>query len=268
MVRLPTPGHLVRYGQRCTAALYDRVVRVPRCSAPKDVLAILHLSRSGSTVLGSLLAQHPKLYWDGEVFDRRRPRQQLFRRLQGVGDRQDPERIAWLMRYAGERIYVLSAAGFYGRRPEELIAELKGLGCNRFVLLRRDNLLRQRLSFLIADKTARWHLSSTRPPSLTPVTLEEPSKLLAHMGNAQALYRQLTDSIAGRPLLELTYEVDIEVSPSLAYDKVCRFLEIEPLPVKVRYGRMNDYPISELVINYQEVAEAFRGSEFEWMLEE
>ena len=50
--------------------LQTAVDKFNRFWQPKASINMLHLGRCGSTVLSKLLDQHPKIYWDGEVFRR------------------------------------------------------------------------------------------------------------------------------------------------------------------------------------------------------
>ena len=50
------------------ASLLARLWR-PTLGLRRGNLVMFHVGRSGSTVLASLLQQHPDMYWDGELFD-------------------------------------------------------------------------------------------------------------------------------------------------------------------------------------------------------
>ena len=42
-------------------------------------VAMFHMGRCGSTVLAKMLEQHPRIFWDGEIYERVSPR--LYHRL-------------------------------------------------------------------------------------------------------------------------------------------------------------------------------------------
>jgi hypothetical protein len=67
--------------------------------------------------------------------------------------------------------------------------------------------------------------------------------------------------------LELTYEDDIEQNPHNGYEKVCEFLDLEPIAAKARWAKTNPFPLSQLIRNWEEVCEEISSTSHSWMLE-
>jgi hypothetical protein len=82
-------------------------------------------------------------------------------------------------------------------------------------------------------------------------------------GQAQQ-WRRATESLRR---LTLTYEDDIESDPMIGYRKMCDFLNIVPEPMTVRFKKRNPFPLERIILNFEDVEAALRGSRFEWMLE-
>lgn len=236
-------------------------------------VALLHRGRCGSTVLGSLLSQHPRLYSDGEALLAPSPSERWFRRLQGARG-QDPLRDAQaLMQYAQGRHYVLSAKGRSGYPSlHALLRDLDRLGFARLVLLERRNPLRWLVSAEVGTHHRAWHRRKGHAPRLKPVriplTYAEGATLLDRLRGLRALNDGVKRQTADRAPLHLDYETHILPDPRIAYRAVCDYVGVEAAGVEVRHERTNPFPLHQVISNYAEVASSLRGTEFEWTLAE
>jgi hypothetical protein len=155
---------------------------------------------------------------------------------------------------------------------EEYVSILKELGFCHFIVLTRRNLLRVVISGLIAEHSGKWH-SASGPSGLTRVTVDPGAPWGAWAPSLTGIleyylnyYAEFDGPLAHERRLDLNYEADIESDPVVGYRKVCRFLDIEPETLAIPLGRTNPFSIEEMVINYDEVSDALRGTRFEWML--
>ncbi len=242
--------------------------------------AIAHTARCGSTVLGDLLRQHPDVAYGGEVYGLH------LTRLKGKG-RQD----AWAdidLRAVLTRELRVMGPGWVGIEflardlretntgMEAHAQMLRELGFSRFVLLRRDNLLRRYLSLRLAQSSARWHARDGRE-----ATTAEPARihlavrdlgprfpdLLAQFAAIEQFYDHLRRVHAGDPVLELAYEQHIEPDPLIAYRDVAEFLGLRTFQPTVRVTRLNARTVQQCVTNFDEVAELLAPTRYAWMLE-
>ena len=78
----------------------------------------------------------------------------------------------------------------------------------------------------------------------------------------------IKDTIGGKPLLHIEYEVDIEADPRKAYKKICEFSGIKPLNPEVKLRKTNPFPVVELIENPDEVNAYFHGTPYQWMMDE
>lgn len=242
-------------------------------------ICMLHLGRCGSTVVGSMLDQHPAIQWDGEVFDRVRRR-----KLPEMWMVKDPLRMLDLrMQWAACRFYGFETK--FGREqhlgPELLdlalptyVQRLQELGFSYFVLLERRNYLRQIASRLIAWKRGRQHLPAHRHAAATRVHLPTAeislggapvplAELFADLDRRYEEARRLVHDLGG---LHLVYEDDVEQDPKRAYARICDYLNVERLTPGIPLSRTNPYPLSRVLENAGEVEAYLNGTPYEWMM--
>ena len=232
---------------------------------------MFHRGRSGSTVLGGMLDQHPHVYWDREVFNRslRRP-----------SSLDDPFRfLARRMARAGSSYYGFEMKPIHLKTLhiviDDFLRALEELRFTHFIVLERRNYLRRLLSGMIADKSNVYHRTPKDPVSHAQVHIDvacvgdSEIPLLDLLNTYEEFYVSLRNSLTEKKTLWLTYEDDILDDPVVAYDKALRFLELEAAdPPQIWYGRTNPFHVKELVSNFDEVENALRGTRFSWMLYE
>lgn len=145
---------------------------------------------------------------------------------------------------------------------------------NRFIILKRRNYLRKLVSSVIADKTLRWHQTHRERPKLIQIELAldeiqigaRTKPLMVWLQNFHDRFLILEGLLSNQKVLQLTYEDDIELSPLLAYERVCDFIGVKPYEVSVRYGKTNPFKLDEMIINFEEIVATLRGTPFEWMV--
>ncbi|MEO7385633.1 MAG: hypothetical protein ABIX37_01725 [Gammaproteobacteria bacterium] len=250
----------------------------------QQLVTTFHIGRSGSTVLGDLLNQHPAIEWLGEIYEwpefRESPAapgtgSELLRRLR--------TRLP-----AVEKPVVGIEAKFYhlhdhGVALGEFLEELRGeiavdgqrTGRCRFVVLRRKNYLRKIVSSLVARQRGQWFARSDAP--LPPLRLAinpervcidgDAQPLLDYLRDWDAQFDQLDAALAGEDVLQLTYEDDIEQDPLVAYGKVCRHLGLAPGVPEIRYNRTTPQALADIVTTLDAIRKALEGSGYEWMTE-
>jgi hypothetical protein len=240
----------------------------------RALIVTFHIGRSGSTVLGDLLDQHPAIRWLGEIeeWDTYRTRNaapgagsELTRRVREQGS-------------GGGKPLIGVEAKFYHLHRHQVslptfIDELLELGARHFIVLRRRNFLRKVVSSLAARERHRW---TARPgESLAPVRLRmdpervridgDDKSLLEYFEDWDAAFDELDALIPGNELLRLFYEDDIAEDPRRGYARVCAHVGLEPQRPDIRYVRVNPQPLRDLVINLDEVQSALASTPYAWM---
>jgi hypothetical protein len=251
-------------------------------SQRQHIVVLFHIGRSGSTLLGDMLGQHPKFYWDGEIF------RDLFLSMTSH------------CYTASERFSHIDAAAYLGKRSswlplpyygfemkffhlrllgmdlEKCVSILEGAGVHRYIILERQNTLRAVISSLVATHTGRWHLPAGKRTMPAPVSvpvdnicLDWTAKpLVAFLEDYRRQYREVGRLLKGRQSLRLVYEKDLMTDPVVGYQKACRFLGEDPAPARVRYQKTNPFALHRMVLNMGEVKKVLAGTEFEWMTHE
>jgi hypothetical protein len=264
---------------RIAARLFDQAWGMPASRWRAGNVVMFHFGRCGSTVLGSMLDQHPKIWWDGEAFHRQWEKQHF---------RLNPfDLSAFLrqqMRVAGRHYY-----GFEMKiHPEQefvlvnteigtVLDQLRELGFSHFIVLERKNYLRRMLSQILGEQSDQRHLRIGTAVTQITTRLDLDSVSFGVVANSKPLlrcfeeiaesYKTIKALLVNERALELSYEDDILASgPQRAYEKICRFLGVSEVEVRVEYGRTNPFPIREMVDNFDELEDALAGTKYEWML--
>lgn len=245
-------------------------------------VVMIHIGRSGSTVVGDLLNQHPRIIWDGEVYQRIfEARQRADGSLPPIADI-DP--VAFVRRRSGKAFgawYGFEAKFFHLRAlgaelPDYLDALEAQLPNLQFVVLERRNRLRTIVSAIAARETGRYHIPVGAAPIRNRVRID-PGSVPFNRTSAplrdvleqfdrdfSALFARLRD----RRHLHLTYEEDVQHDPKEAYRRICDHLGVVPMRrPRIRYRRTNPAPLSELVSNVDALRAELRGTSYECMLD-
>lgn len=265
---------------------YNRVYNntVGRLTAGRrlGMVAMLHLGRTGSTVLGDLLNQHPKILWDSEIY---------YRFLIGYANHQGEALEAWRREAFDElpKRIARSGARYYGfevqffhirylnRSLPDYLDYLHQSGVTHYILLERRNHLRSLLSYAVSEVTRRkFIMQPTQKPALTKVHLDvnritingEDCTLIEYLDRYADNYRTARQLLADQKLLYLNYEDDIERDPSNAALKTFAFLNLPARPLKVHYKKTTPYPVAQVIGNFDEVQAALAGTPYAWMLSE
>jgi len=242
----------------------------------KGNIASFHIGRCGSTVLGGLLNQHAEIFWDGEILTRyywykRRKYVSLLK--EAIQDLQK-KIISSRMNIAGKKYYGFETRFFqmelFHLKLPEYIKQLEKFGFDHFVILERRNYLKVAVSWGIAHKKLRYHQPISQKAKFNAITLDinnlcmdgECKPLISYLDEWDNSYRQAESLLEKKKTLKIIYEDDILNDPNRGYERICTFLDLEPKKVVVQHSRTNPFKISEILLNYNEVA----GTRFEWML--
>ena len=252
----------------------SRVRRVAHGRPARGSVAMFHVGRSGSTVLARMLGRHSQVRWGKELF------YDVESKIPGF--RPTPR---WV-RSAIEVAVYAQRCGYFGFETkatqfgphcismtvEEYVSLLQGLGFRHFIVLTRNNLLRVLVSGLVGNQSGKWHTASG-PSAPTRVTVDPDQPWGPWAGSLTDIldyyrnyYAELEMPLTHQARLDLNYEADIEGDPAVGYQKICRFLDIEPEPSDIPLALTNPFSLEEMILNYEEVSDALRGTRFEWML--
>ena len=143
-------------------------------------IAMIHIGRCGSTVVGKMLNCHPHICWAGEVYT---PIFRKWKNRNGGVETVEPmpgDAVKILKRnrfWAFNRYYGFEIKPFHfrliGYTANEFIDQLKKLGITHYILLDRENKLRKIVSSLIAHQNeTTYFVSSESDIQLTRVHVD------------------------------------------------------------------------------------------------
>jgi hypothetical protein len=253
----------------------------------RDNILMIHIGRSGSTVLADLLDKNSQIRWGGEIYHTLRSFYQTLSSTNGevrfTGDPITYTRNAMKgcrKRYFGFELKFFHLKYLNLTLPEYLTA-IGQIGVDRIIVLERRNYLRKIVSSQIANLTNVWH-SRHSASQLTRIALNVNELCLDHDRKSlleflygyeesfNALYSFLSNQRLFRrsDILHLTYEDDVAPDPQIGYGHVCEFLRVSCEPVSTQFKKTTPFKLRQILTNYEEVQAALAGTPFSWMLEE
>jgi LPS sulfotransferase NodH len=140
----------------------------------------------------------------------------------------------------------------------------------RVIHLRRDNLLKQYVSkVLLGAKRERPWQPHTRHRIPVVSVQVSPEKAIKEMRRVRDSFAEFERLLSGHRKIELVYErmCSGQTLTDEAWTKITELLEIEPATVGSDLVKMNPDELRPMVENYDELAAALSGTEFERFLD-
>lgn len=257
----------------------DCILGMPLSYFRKGTIVMFHVGRSGSTVLGDLLDQHPSILWDGEIFHN----EANYRGLPS----KTFNSYKWLLgqfnksgrKYYGFEFKPLEDQhlSFIDKDLKEFITELKRAKVTNYILLERGNYLRRMASQYVGEKSGERHVAGSSKQDITKIKIDinaayfgdqiRPKPLLECFQLIDEAYDLIKAEVKTENLLVLNYEEDIlNDSPVIAYRKICDFIGVPYADVDIKLGRTNPFPLEDIIENFDEVSEVISKTKYSWML--
>jgi LPS sulfotransferase NodH len=235
---------------------------------------ILGMGRSGSNLLASSLRSHESIVAFGEIFNNAKMDHILW---EYPGYESTPRQIARRARDATGFIETVvfkpmprqtRAVGFklfyYHARDggwRDIWPYLQAMDL-KVIHLKRKNLLALQLSMTLALKTNEW---STRQEGVKQDKRKcaLPYESCLKGFEAVTQWQEEADQFfTGKDKLEVWYE-DLNANYEATINTVQRFLKVEIQPARSPLKKQSGLPLSETILNYQELKERFAGSRWE-----
>ena len=247
-----------------------------------------HIGRCGSSVLGSLLAQHPSIAYSNEIYSRYMPRRRGTSSLPSLESvLMEAEQVS-----PGCELHFFEVKhlpdqnlGLYPRLDaKDWLNLFFARGYKHHLLMSRRNGLRRIVSHLRAAQSGQYVLgASDAVGHISPITV--PLDGIAHgFGNRTllgwlAVYERghhsmheclyaMRQSHPEFSWLELVYEDQIELDPYMAYRDVCAFLALPHVDVHLHQRKINPGRLTDLIANFEDVRDCLSPTRFAWMLSE
>lgn len=242
-------------------------------------VCMFHLGRCGSTVISNMLNQNGDIYWDGEIFENYRKYKLIEQKFIS-----NPLGILKIRinkqntRYYGFEIkpYVEQHlnAKLLNVPLTKLINVLTALKVNKFIVIKRENYLKQLISFEMARLNKRHHYKiDEKTPSkkinlpIDNIQLGFSTKTLYEtLVYYDSIYKSLESQLIDKDVLYISYEKDIEQDPNIAYRKIVNFLKIDYIQPKITIKKINKKSVKESLLNYEEVRKKLENTSYDYML--
>lgn len=261
--------HVVARAVSCTTGVFTRPIR-------ETNVVMLHAGRCGSTVVGMLLNQHPQINWIGEILAKFREK---------FGDSswvwEDPETMIRMR----TNIHPCKILGLEIKRSQiintnmnenSVIKLFKKIGYEKFVVLRRKNYLKKKISEIVAKKIGKMNVSERvkTPKVRMPINMGrwdvhtefvKNDTLTDHFERLDKFYEKIEEMLKKHEVLNLSYEEHVKDNPKRAAEEICNFLNLESHEMKIETEKINRKSIKESISNFGEVESFLKGTKYEWM---
>lgn len=226
-----------------------RLLLDPTPEQVRRTFVVFGQSRSGSTLLRSLLNAHPDVACDVELYRGFTPFPYHFHRAV----RRRSTAPVW-----GFKLFVHHLDRDQGIAPRPFLASLHEQGYS-ILYLKRENVVRHALSQFLRRATGVTH--QTRAAELPRVELDV-DRYMEHLEMRVRYWRMADESIDGLPHLGIVYEADLQPPDARVrlMDRVFGELGVEPAPVASELKQINTKPLSEVIANYGELARRLDGT--------
>lgn len=234
---------------------------------PAVKFVIFAQGRSGSTLLESLLACHPKVVRATELLTGRYRKKNLLQYLDARSrflhtelSRKKKSTLPPI--YSRPNFCSKEVWGFKTKvyqlideqevEPREFLAELHRRGW-KIIYLRRRNLLRQAVSHFVRLHRGRPHKTNEREENIAfEIDFEA---LITQIEEKEYYLRLEKEILEDLPHLNLVYEDDLFSNDShqRSLDKVFQFLDIPSVPVSTKMMKVTGTNLPEIVVNYNDI---------------
>lgn len=221
---------------------------------------IISDSRTGSTLLMQLLNSHPNVITKGEEFKNLKGKscRQIWNKI----FRNRPRRIKWV----GFKLFYFHPREASDREVWDFLEKDKDIVIIHLV---RRNFFRSYVSKKIGLKTRLWTENIHKPHQIN----QEDKKVKLKFTDCKENFEKLTDRITatenrfkGHKILPIIYE-DLDADKQKEMERLFKQLEIPEMKISTYLKKQNPEPLEELVLNYKEIKENFKGSKWEYVFD-
>ncbi|WP_162010831.1 hypothetical protein [Nitrosococcus halophilus] len=136
--------------------------------------------------------------------------------------------------------------------------------------LRRENLLKQYVSKMLlgAKRERRWQPHTTKKVPGVSIHIS-PTAAIKEMQRVRNQFLEFEQLLSHHHRIELVYETMIngQSLSNEAAEKICELFQLNPAPMHCDFVKINPNELELMVKNYDELASALRGTEFEQFLD-
>ncbi|EDN66513.1 conserved hypothetical protein [Beggiatoa sp. PS] len=229
---------------------------------PNKKFVMFFRPRAGSTLLCDLMNSHPDVCCDWEIFGAGRVGKVSFPKLYLKGRYAIAEKNVYGFKVNIKQIrdQKFEAQTFFSDFDQQ--------GW-KIIYIRRENSLRQAVSFLIAEHRSEWIGKPNN--TLTGKVPVNPEELVSKIGRIEQAVQKEVELLAPYSTLNVIYENDLlnAVQQQITLDKVFDFLGIDSVPIKTKMAKTAaSSNLSDIIENYEEVERVISQTPYAHFLEE
>ena len=228
----------------------------------KTNFIIFGQGRSGSSLLKDLLDSHPEIDCLGDFLHKNQLQKKFgfFRHLIA----QYPIPYIYYFKNKSEKsIFGFKLFNQHVKNIERTVATLYKKEW-KIIHLHRENILKQSISWAIANQTSTWARSADTDDSNNKTYKIDPKLLLKHTGNRLQRTKLENQLMTKFDHLDVIYEYDLFNSDSWPETtrKVVAYLGIYPVEVQTKWLKTDQRPDSERISNFDEVMDYMKNNGF------
>jgi LPS sulfotransferase NodH len=170
--------------------------------------------------------------------------------------------LSTLYQYESKSTKLVGFKVFYNHLTDEEWKKLVALRDLKVIHLTRWNRLRTVISLEIAFKTGQWTKAGNIGESREKRVMLEPLKLMKRLEQIEEGEEAIRVRFCDRQMLEITYE-ELVRSPDEVFGSIGAYLGVDGIdPGKIRLKKQNPEPLSELIMNYDEIESVLKNTRF------
>lgn len=227
---------------------------------PRKKFVIFGQGRTGSTLLETLLASHPRIDRAWELLDKRRRKWNLSLYINARSrlSRND----VW-----GFKAKYFQLSDEQKVDPGKFLSRLHERGW-KIIYIKRRNLLRQAVSHFIRLHRGRPHKEDNASEDIS-VRIKYVD-LIRRIEQQEIYLVREEEVLRNLPHITLVYEDDLlnQADHQRTLDKLFKFLDVPSAPVSTYMIKVTPEDLSQIVENFDELAHSLRGTRYEMNLEE
>ncbi|MDK2771861.1 MAG: sulfotransferase [Flavobacterium sp.] len=215
---------------------------------------VITRSRTGSNLLISLLNSHQKIEAYGEVFSLLQNKS-----CKEVYNEIFPEKSS---KTTGFKIFYYHPQDSEDKSIWDYLISDKNI---KIIHLRRENFLRVHLSKLIADKTDVWVSTSNENKIEDKKVLVDVNLFLKDVEKTNLFIEKTRNQFKDHQYIEITYEELVKDNQKIL-SNILSFLNLSDCKLNSPLKKQNNEKLEEIILNYDEVYNNLKNSEFEYLL--
>lgn len=240
----------------------------PLLPDPKVKVVIVSSARSGSNYLVSLLASHPDIYQYGEVigdsYMRRKEFQSLLRMCGTERYVKDCYKKRFFKKVVGIKILYYQFKQYFGEKwgvhdVPDVLESIHQDTEIKVIHLKRKNLLKILVSNEIARKTGEYVIRDSGRKSRDESVALSPEKCRHFFESMEKTKAEFDDRFQDHDKFEIYYR-DLVSNKNGIRQKLLKFLGVKPSLLKSNTFKQNQRPLSERIVNYNELKSHFQNT--------